>query len=264
MYVRSYCRMKFIKKRCSLLWSCVLFISICQSSFAQERILIAAASDLQFAMDSIVALYEKSHEGKIDMTYGSSGKLTEQILNGAPFDIFFSADISYPLQLRNSKLTFSGIYAYAVGRIVLCSRQIDTQKGMDALLDPRVKKVAIANPSHAPYGKRAVEALKFCKLFETVKPKLVYGDNISQTAHAVATGAADLGIIALSLALSPSMKKANRDFFLIPEEMHQLLIQGAVITKHGAQNSLAESFFKFTKSEKASAVFKYFGFIKPQ
>ncbi len=187
-------------------------------SMAQDRILIAAASDLKFTLDSVIHAFSKINNGKVEVTYGSSGKLTEQIINGAPFDLFFSADISYPERLQQEKKTSSGIYRYATGRLVIWSKKIDPrQSGMKSLLDPGVKKIAIANPLHAPYGKRAVESLAYYQLAEALRSRLVYGENISQAAQFASTGAADVGIIALSLALSPNMKKERGEFFVIPE-----------------------------------------------
>jgi molybdate transport system substrate-binding protein len=235
-------------------------------SHAQQsnKVLIAAASDLKFALDSIVTVFKKNNAGTIDITYGSSGKLSAQISNGAPFDIFFSADISYPQQLKNKKLTSSEIYPYAIGRIVLWSKKIDPQvEGMSALRQSSIKKIAIANPAHAPYGKRAEEAMAFYKLNDIVKDKLVYGENISQTAQFVTTGVADIGIIALSLALSPNMKKESGKYFLIPELAHKQLLQGMVLMQRAKGNDLAISFQQFVKSDAVKEILRYFGFSKP-
>lgn len=238
----------------------LLAITPCFSN-AQSKLLIAAASDLKFTLDSVIHVFSKTNNGKIDVTYGSSGKLTEQIINGAPFDMFFSADILYPERLKQQKKTSSEIYHYATGRLVIWSKKIDPSKnGMQSLADPVIKKIAIANPLHAPYGKRAVESLKFYKLFESLSTKLVYGENISQTAQFASTGAADIGIVALSLALSPNMKNEGGKYFMIPEESHQPLIQGAAITIHGKDNSLATTFFEFIKSKEAIEIFSHYGF----
>jgi molybdate transport system substrate-binding protein len=241
-----------------------LVIMSLQSSRAQERILIAAASDLKFALDSLVHAFSETHDGKIAVTYGSSGKLTEQIMNGAPFSIFFSADRVYPERLENGKKTSSDIYDYAIGRIVIWSKKVDpTKNEINSLLDPGVKKIAIANPMHAPYGKRAIETLEYYELSEAIKSNLVYGENISQAAQFASTGAADVGIIALSLALSPNMKNETGKYFLIPEESHQPLVQAAVITTHGKGNRLAAAFFEYIKSEEAVDVLRRFGFSRP-
>jgi len=229
-----------------------------------NKILIAAASDLKFALDSVVTAFEKSNKGKVDVTYGSSGKLFEQISSGAPFDIFFSADISYPKQLAEKGLTATEVYPYAIGRIVIWSKKTDPNKDqMKSLLSSSIKKVAIANPAHAPYGKRAEEALTYYNVLQSVKAKLVYGENISQTAQFITTGAADIGIVALSLALSPNMKKEGGKYYLIPESSHNRLVQGAVITNKGKGNEVASAFMEFIKGETASNILIHFGFIKP-
>jgi molybdate transport system substrate-binding protein len=229
-----------------------------------DKILIAAASDLKFALDSIVVVFKKNSGDKVDVTYGSSGKLFEQISNGAPFDIFFSADISYPKQLKEKGLTASEVYPYGVGRIVIWSKKIDpNEEGMKSLLSPSLKKIAIANPAHAPYGKRAQEALTYYKMFEAIKSKLVYGENISQTAQFITTGAADIGIVALSLAVSPNMKKEGGKYYLIPETSHNRLEQGTVIMRHGKGNDVANAFMEFIKSDTANTILIHFGFTKP-
>src|SRR5690349_5099934 len=240
----------------------ILFTAILHAQ--QGKILIGAASDLKFALDSIVTVFNKSNPATADVTYGSSGKLFEQISNGAPFDIFFSAVINYPKQLQEKGLTVSEVYAYGVGRIVIWSKKIDPNKdGMKSLLSPSIKKIAIANPAHAPYGKRAEEALNYYKVSESVKEKLVYGENISQTAQFITTGAADIGIVALSLAVSPTMKKEGGKYYLIPETSHNRLEQGAVVTKHGKENEVANAFMEFVKSNTATAILSYFEFTKP-
>jgi len=231
---------------------------------AQHKILVAAASDLKFALDSVAAVFKQQHPGTVDITYGSSGKLSEQISNSAPFDVFFSADVTYPQQLKGKKLTASDIYIYGKGRIVLWSKKVDPNKdGVNTLLSSSILKIAIANPQHAPYGKRAEEALAYYKLTDRVKPKLVYGENISQTAQFVTTGAADAGIVALSLALSPNMLKEQGKYFLIPEASHQPLEQGAVIVKHGQGNDYAKIFLEFVKSNAANNILHHFGFTRP-
>ncbi len=241
-----------------ILFVVLLFIS--NYCIGQAR--VAAAADLRFAMDSLVAEFESTGAGKINVTYGASGKLTEQISNGGPFHIFFSADIAYPRQLEARGFTCSEIYAYAKGHLVVWSKKLDTKQGMKIFSNPTIKKIAIANPAHAPYGKRAMESLNYYKL-TALKSKLVMGDNISQAAQFVASGAADVGFIALSLALSPNMKQANGNYFMVPEIAYEPLIQGAVITSKGKNNKLAAAFFEFTKTDKAQTILKHFGFTKP-
>jgi molybdate transport system substrate-binding protein len=244
----------------------IAFVSFVFYSNGQQpdRILVAAASDLKFALDSVAKTFKAIHPGTVDITYGSSGKLSEQILNGAPFDLFFSADITYPNQLKEKGFASSEVYPYAIGRIVLWSKKIDPRKEeMKSLLDPFIKKVAIANPVHAPYGKRAEEALRYYKMLDNIKGQLVYGENISQTAQYVTSGAADIGIIALSLALSPNMKREGGKYFVIPEISHEPLLQGFVVTSRARGNELAVTFQQFVRGDKGNAILRYFGFTKP-
>lgn len=242
------------------------FLFFFQLTWAQKEkpVLVAAASDLKFALDSIISVFNVERKITVQPIYGSSGKLYEQLSNRAPFHIFMSADVRYPELLAEKGLTASEIYVYGVGRLVLWSRKYDVKDlGMEAFQQSWVKKVAIANPDHAPYGKRAVESLAFYGWQEKLAPLLVKGENISQAAQFVATGAADLGMIALSLALSPTMKKYQRSYYLIPESSHSPLVQGAVVTSHGESSPESFAFMAFLKGENAIAIFRYFGFSQP-
>ena len=236
------------------------------SSYGQDKgqLLIAAASDLKFALDSVVVVFRRAYpEARVDVTYGSSGKLYEQISHTAPFDLFFSADIEYPLNLKKNGVAISEVETYGVGHVVIWSKKIDPNAaGMNTLIDRRIAKIAIANPQHAPYGRRAEEALKHYKLYDQVKDKLVFGENISQTAQFVTAGAADAGIIALSLALSPTMKKQQGHYFIIPATSHKPLEQGFVILKHAEKNALALTFKNFVTGKEATQILSYFGFTK--
>ena len=251
-------------KACFIIATVLAFSLSNSDAQHSNRIRIAAASNLKFALDSIVIAFKAGRPGRVDVSYGSSGKLFEQLSNGAPFDIFFSADMNFPALLRKKDLAASEVYVYGVGRIVLWSNKFDPrEKGMRCLLQPGVRKIAIANPMHAPYGKRAEEALAYYEIFEIVREKLVYGQNISQTAQFVTSGAADAGIIALSLALSPNMKKENGSYYLIPEVGYEPLEQGAVVTRHGKGNAYARTFMTFVQDDVAGAIFDHFGFTRP-
>ncbi|RZS95679.1 molybdate ABC transporter substrate-binding protein [Cecembia calidifontis] len=228
----------------------------------QQKILVAAAADLRFAMDSIIRVYPQASE--IEVIYGSSGKFFEQISNSAPFDVYFSADMVYPQKLKENGKTASEIYAYGIGRLVLWSKKdLGNNLKMDVLKDKQIRKIAIANPRHAPYGQRAEESLKYYGLHTQVRPKLVFGENIAQTAQFVSSGAADIGIIALSLALSPNMKKVNANYFLIPADSHQPLLQGAVLVKKNIPNPSAAQFFEFVKGDQAKQILAHYGFTQP-
>ena len=233
-------------------------------SFFQQQpaITIAAAADLKFAMDSIIASYKAQNPGtEVQVIYGSSGKFFQQITNGAPFDIFFSADVDYPNKLKDQGLTVGNIKTYGIGQIVLWSKKTDPAKErMNTLLSADIKKIAIANPAHAPYGKRAKESLQYYKLYNKIQGKLVLGENISQTAQFITTGAADIGVVALSLALSPAIKNEGGKYYLIPEQSHTPLEQAYTLLKHAEGNSTAAKFYNFISSPAAIDVLKYYGF----
>lgn len=240
------------------------FFSAAVLAQKSERILVASASDLKFALDSVVVAFKKHDPRSVVVTYGASGKLFEQIQNGAPFDLYFSADIKYPELLKERGFSASEVYPYGIGHLVLWSRRLDpSREGMKTLLSPSVRKVAIANPEHAPYGRAAREALIHHGMLDAVQARLVIGENISQTAQFATTGAADVGIIALSLTLSPTMQKLGGNYWQIPTSSHQPLLQGTIVTKRAASNELARAFFDFVKGAEAQAILAYFGFTKP-
>jgi molybdate transport system substrate-binding protein len=227
----------------------------------RKEVLVAAAADLKFAMDSLVKVFSSaSADVAVKLVYGSSGNFFEQITNDAPFDLFFSADVDYPQKLEQQHKTLSAVQTYGTGQIVLWSNKLDpTREGMNTLLLPSVTRIAVANPAHAPYGRRAEESLKYYKLYDKVRQKLVTGENISQTAQFVSTGAADIGIIALSLALSPQLQKEGK-YWLIPETSHQPLRQGYVLLQHAKGNEGVQKFATFIASAKARAILEHFGF----
>jgi molybdate transport system substrate-binding protein len=243
---------------------CLMVLSTLSSvaQVKQEVVLIAAASDLKFALDSVIAAYKKVEGGaKVEVAYGSSGKLFEQIMNGAPFDMFFSADIGYPQKLAEKGLILSSVKTYGFGKIVLWSKKGDPSRDkMSLLLKDDVKKIAIANPLHAPYGRSAEQALKYYGNYDKIKAKLVFGENISQTAQFVTSGAADAGILALSLALSPAMKNLGGTYFIIPQESYQALEQGYVTLQHGKNNGAVKKLDDFIQHETSKKILHYFGF----
>jgi len=245
-----------------------LLLIACSLLFATtahaEKITIAAAADLKFAMDEIVTEFKKSRPGHdLEVIYGSSGKFHAQIQQGAPYDLFFSADISFPRELVKNRFAASEVTPYAVGRIVLWSAEMDASKmTLSNLTDPKITRIAIANPKHAPYGKRAEEALRASGLWDKVQPKLVFGENIAHTAQFVQTGNAQVGIIALSLALNPELSKKG-GYYLIPDRLHESLEQGYIITKLGAGKSLAKQFADYMASKQARSIMRKYGFVLP-
>ena len=228
-----------------------------------QEIRLAAAADLKLALDELGAEYQKQSGRKIDVTYGSSGNFYAQIRNGAPFDLFLSADIDYPRRLERDGLAEAGtLYEYAVGRVVLWmppDARVDLGTlGWKALLMPGVERIAIANPEHAPYGRAAVAALRSAGMYEQVAKKLVYGENIAQAAQFVASGSAQVGILALSLADSPAMRGGKR--WEIPPNMHPPIEQGAVILKTARDKEGARAFLAFLKSDAGRKILESHGF----
>jgi molybdate transport system substrate-binding protein len=232
----------------------------------QAPLRVAAAADLQFALKDIAQQFEHQTNRKVDVTFGSSGNFFAQIQNGAPFDVFFSADMNYPKQLQQANRTEPGsLLKYALGRIVIwmpANSKIDllAQK-WNALLDPSIQKIAIANPEHAPYGRAAVDALKHGGLYDKVQSKLVYGENISQAAQFVQSGNAQAGIIALSLAVSPAMKSGQR--WGVPVAQYTPIEQAAVILKSARDKDTARAFLTFVGSDDGQRILSSYGFALP-
>jgi molybdate transport system substrate-binding protein len=228
-----------------------------------QELSIAAAADLQFAMQDIAGRFQQETGKTVKPTYGSSGNFFQQIQNGAPFDVFFSANLDYARKLEDAGLTAPGsYYQYARGKIVMWvpnGSKLDLNSGLKALLDPSVKKIAVANPQHAPYGKAAVAALERESIYSRVQDKLVLGENIAQTASFVVSGAADVGIVALSLALSPNMKDKGR-YAEIPDTDYPPIEQACVILKSSKNQDEAGQFLSFIKTAAIANVLKSYGF----
>lgn len=245
----------------------LLFVAcslLCATTAHAEKITIAAAADLKFAMDEIVSGFKARYPGnEVEVIYGSSGKFQTQIQQGAPYDLFFSADIAFPRELSTKGMAASKVKPYAVGRIVLWSSSMDaTKMTLASLTDPRITRIAIANPKHAPYGKRAEEALQSSGVWDKVQPKLVFGENIAHTAQFVQTGNAQVGIIALSLAVNSEMAKKG-GYYLIPDKLHNPLEQGYIITKRAAGNGLAKKFSDYMDTKPARSIMTKYGFVLP-
>lgn len=236
---------------------------------AGAEITIAAASDLKFALDEVVEEFRASHSSvAVKITYGSSGNFYAQLQNKAPFDLYFSADVEYPRKLAAAGLALDGdVFLYAVGRLAVWAPSnsgVDVRKlGMQALVAPSVKKVAIANPLHAPYGRAALAAMKSANVYEQVEPRLVLGENIAQAAQFVQSGAADAGIIALSLATAPPMRDAGA-YWEIPLSSYPKMEQGGMILKASKEPAEARAFRDFVLAEQGRAVLKRHGFFLPE
>jgi molybdate transport system substrate-binding protein len=236
-----------------------LFATGCGRSEKPE-FLVAAASDLRFAMDEITANFQRSHpEVAVKTSYGSSGQFTSQIENGAPYDVFCSADASYPRKLVEENLALAGSeFVYAIGHIVVWVPDPSPIKltGADALRDPSIRHIAIANPQHAPYGKAAEAALRSLGLDGDVKDKLVYGENVSQALEYVQTGAAEIGIV------PPSLVKGGRSWE-VPTDSYPKMEQDGIILKSSKNAALAQQFRAFLLSEQGRSILKRYGFYLP-
>lgn len=236
---------------------------------SQRRVAVAAAADLEFALKDIVAAFERQHPDiKVTTTCGSSGNFFHQLSNQAPFDVFLSADVDYPRQLIDQgQAVKDSEFRYAVGHIVVWvprASQLDLDKlGIRAVADPSVRKLAIANPRHAPYGRAAEAALKKLGLYDEVKARLVLGDNIAQAAQFVDSGSADAGIIALSLARAPTMRDKGR-FVLVPPDAYPRLEQSGVILKWAADRDAARALCDFVRGKEGQAILEKYGFDSPE
>jgi molybdate transport system substrate-binding protein len=250
-------------KSCAVLF---LFLVVTRLGIAQE-ITVAAASDLQFAFHDVGERFEKETGKHLKLIFGSSGNFFAQLQNRAPFDVFFSADIEYPRRLEAAGLTVPGtLYPYATGRIVLwvaTQSKLDLNRGLQVLLDPAIHKIAIANPEHAPYGRAAVAALRHENLYDQVSTRFVLGENISQTATFVVSGNADVGIVALSLAVAPSMKDKGR-YVEIPVTDYPAIEQAAVILKSSAHQDIARQFVEYLKTPAIQELLRGYGFTVPE
>ncbi len=240
-----------------------LFLLFASIACTAQEITVAAAADLNYALREIAQKFESQTGKKVQITFGSSGNFFTGIQNGAPYDVFFSADIAYPRKLEAAGLTVPGtLYEYAVGRIVLWvpnESKLNLTRGLAILTDPSVRKIAIANPQHAPYGRAAVAALQSTKLYDRVSPKFVLGENISQTAQFVQSGNADIGIIALSLAKGPAMSSVGR-YYIIPADTYPPIEQAAVVLKSAKDQAASRQFLDFVKSRTGSEVLARYGF----
>jgi molybdate transport system substrate-binding protein len=231
-----------------------------------RTIAVAAASDLQTMLPSLLSAFEKATGIKATVSFGSSGNFFAQIQNGAPFDVFFSADADYPRRLVAAReADGDSLCEYATGRLVLWARTdsgLDVKEGLGLLRDARVRRIAIANPDLAPYGRAAVAALKKNNLYDAVKGKLVFGENISQTAQLAQSGNADVGLIAHALALGAAMRTSG-SFTALPSGDYPPVVQAAVIVSASKHKEASRALLEYIKGAEAQKTFRAFGFAPP-
>ena len=230
----------------------LLLLAAVQSSFAQENstLKIAAAADLQPVLPALIDQFEKQTNKKVDASYASSATLATQILNGGPFSLFLSSDLSFPQKVIDAGLADSSApVPYARGTLVLWARNDSPVQpvSIDSLRSPSLRTVAVANAEHAPYGRAAKAALEKMGLTEALKSKLVVAENIAQTAQYADSGNADVGLISLTSALTPRLSSSGK-YIEIPEDDYPPILQGAVVLKHGADAAEAHQFLDFLLS----------------
>ncbi len=237
-----------------------------QSGAANREVSVAAAADLKFALDEISREFGKQNQGiRVNVTYGSSGNFYSQLQNQAPFDLFLSADVEYPRKLAEQGLSLPGTeFSYAVGRLAVwvpAASPIEIQKlGIDALKHPSVTHIALANPQHAPYGRAAEAALRSLGVYDAVKSKLVLGENVAQALQFVQSGNAEIGVVALSLAISPAVRDQGR-FWEVPLGSYPRMDQGGVILKWAKDAEAARLFRGFLTKPEGRSIFKKYGFM---
>ena len=242
----------------------VLIIFMPLVAFAAD-ITVAGAANVQFALDELKAEFTKETGIGVKTVIGSSGKLTAQIENGAPFDVFLSADMKYPARVFKDGFAAREAKVYADGVLVLWTmKDLDLSRGVNTLGDVSIEKIALADPQVAPYGRQAVNALKFYKLFDLLQKKLVLGESIAQADQFITTGAASIGFTAESVVLAPNMRGKGK-WVEVAANAYEPIAQGVVVLKYGQHNhpKEAEAFDNFLFSAPAQEIFKKYGYRLP-
>lgn len=244
----------------------IAFALLLQSLAASaEPLTVAVAANVKYAFDELATEFSKQTGVAVRGVVSSSGKLTSQIKSGAPYDVFLSADMDYPAVLFKDGQATSPPKVYANGALVLwTAKDVDLSKGVVGLVDSRIKKVAIASPKLAPYGREAIKALDFYKVRATVEPKLVYGESISQVNQYIDTKSVEVGFTAKSVVLSPELQGKGK-WVEVPNESYASIAQGLVILRHGSENNgeATRKFYGFVFSSKAQAILTKYGYKLP-
>lgn len=242
-----------------------LFIAVASVlSASSATVKVAAAANLRFVLEEIKKQYENEHTGTtLELTFGSSGTLTTQITNGAPFDVFMAADVDFPKKVEAAGFAAGPVSTYIYGRVAMFSTTLDVAKGLSLLLDPSVKKIAIADPKKAPYGENTVALLKKKGLYDKIASKIVWGENISQAAQFAFTGNAEIGFIAYSLAMAPDMAGKGK-VYPLPVKDCPLIEQAHVLLKPATANASAKAFMAYVVSKKVDKIWLKYGYALPK
>lgn len=237
----------------------ILFLLLVFFSVHGEEITVAVSANAQYAIKDIIQEFRKLHpDTNIKTVVSSSGKLTNQILRGAPFDIFFSADMKYPSFLYKKKIAITKPKVYAYGVLVLWTAKDIPLKNLNILL--QVSKIAVANPKNAPYGRESINVLKNTNLYQKVKSKIIYGESIAQVNFYIVKRLVDVGFTSKSSVLSPKLKHTGK-WLEIDKSLYNPIKQGVVVLKNGKGKKTVFSFYKFIFSKKAKEIFQKYGYI---
>lgn len=227
---------------------------------AKRTVKVAAAANLRYVLEQIKKDYEKTHPSdEIEITFGSSGTLTGQIVNGAPFDLFMAADVDFPQKVAKAGYAAGPVKTYIFGKVALWSATLNLSKGINSVLLPGVKHISIADPQKAPYGKLSVYALNKTGLYSKIADKIVWGENIGQAAQFAFSGNAEIGFVALSLAMAPNMRNKGK-YYVLPTKICSPVRQACVLLKYGEKNKAATDFMNYFMSKKCNRTWKYFGY----
>ncbi len=243
----------------------VAIMSVFCNAAAAEPLTVAVAANVKFVFDELKAEFKKSSGIEVNGVFASSGKINAQIKSGAPYDVFMSADMEFPAALHKDGLAVAAPRVYARGVLVLWTMQpLDLKQGLAVLKNPAVKKVAMANPKLAPYGREAMRALEHFKLRAAVEPKLIYGESIAQVNQYIDTKSVEIGFTAKSVVLAPQMQGRGK-WIEVPRDSYQPIEQGIVLLKHGAEKNAesAKRFMEFMGSASARSILQKFGYILP-
>lgn len=242
----------------------LLLVTVALHTVAQQKITVAVAANMQYAIQEVIAAFNKKDRTKVEVVIGASGKLTQQILQGAPFDVFIAADQDFPQKIAAGKLSVEPPKIYAQGILVLWTMKenIPLARNLRSLLGNDVKAIAIANPATAPYGRAAQALLKKYGLYQKVASKIVTGESISQASQFIATGNADIGFTAKSIVVSDAMKGKGK-WIELESRDYPPIHQAAVLIKHTTQENAQEAltFYQFLFSTEAKTIYRKFGYI---
>lgn len=241
----------------------MLLLFSCKNSAEKNTFRIATAASVQFAMEELVSEFERQTGVRPQVIINSSGKITAQVLSAAPYDVFVSADLKYPLYLQEKGLVKKGPEVYAEGRLVIWSVDSAITPSVENLPNPLITHIAMASPEIAPYGKAARESLEYFNMYEKLGPRLVFGESISQTNQFIISGAVGVGFTALSVVKAPRLEKKGR-WSLVPPESYSPIQQGIAMLQQPSDSEIAAAFYDFMFTDTAQHILQKYGYGIPE